>query len=97
VEETTGETPPALLNRPVLTTWVQEYWRAYLLLESSRQLSMSGAGPIPISEILAYVTLLEIDGIEEREKYVIMVSAMDAVYLEHMQAKQQAEKGKRRG
>ena len=65
------------------------------MLNTSRQMTMSGAGPIPVSEVLAYMCVKGIEDTEERERYVLFVAALDVVYMEHVQAKQKAEQAKR--
>ena len=54
---------------------------------------MGGALPIPISEILAYCILYEIDDLEERNEYVAIIQALDQAYLELLSSKSGAKNG----
>ena len=38
--------------------------------------------PVPISEVLAYCDMFHIDGLDEREKLLHMVRAMDRAFLD---------------
>lgn len=42
-----------------------------------------GVGAVPISEILAYCELVEIDSIEDRSDLAYIISEMDSVFMEH--------------
>ena len=92
-----GDTPPALLNKPKLSLWAAPYWTAYWDLDSSRQLGGTGAGPIPMSEIEAYLRLKNITDLDERGCYITMIRALDSVYLKHMAEQREAERNRRRG
>lgn len=67
------------------------YYTAYQALTRSRTVSMAGPLPIPISEILSYCILFQIDNLTERERILRFVNRLDSVYLEHV-ATQQAKK-----
>lgn len=94
IEETTGETPPALANRPALNKWVLNYWAGFHLLNASRPLGPSGVGPIPLSEIVAYCEMFQVDDMDERERFVTMIRALDAAYLKRQAEKREAERKK---
>lgn len=44
---------------------------------------MGGAGPIPLTEILAYMQMFEISDVDERTWLLRVVGKMDSVYLAH--------------
>jgi hypothetical protein len=88
----TGEIPQSLKDRPSLTRWNAEYYRAFSVLSDSRQIGQGGIGPIPLSEMLAYMTIHEIGDLEERERFTTMVKALDRVYMEHVNTKLQADR-----
>lgn len=53
-------------------------------MAGSRRVSMSGALPIPISEIQSYCRLFNIHDVEKIEKLVDRITFLDGVYLEHV-------------
>ena len=74
----------ALENRPVLSPWVTEYWEAYQILSTSRRLHQGGIGPIPLSEIVAYLQAADVRDVDERLTYIKMIQALDLVYVSHI-------------
>ena len=86
VEAETGETPPALRNRPRLLPWLLMYYSAFMELTHSRIVHQGGIGYIPLSEYVAYMEMVRIDDIEERELFIKMVKALDSVYVERVNA-----------
>lgn len=86
-----GLRPQALADRPVLDFRQHYYYAAYRALSRSRNVAMTQPLPIPISEILAYCILFQIDNLTEREQILRTVNLLDDVYLEHVAA-QQAKK-----
>lgn len=68
------------------------YYRdIYDEIAGSRQYTMNGEPlPIPISELLAYCEMFGIRRLEEREKLLRMVRAMDRAYLDVI--REQAQK-----
>lgn len=44
---------------------------------------MAGPLPVPVSEILAYCLLFQIDNLTERERIFKYVNRLDSVYLDH--------------
>jgi len=87
LQQTTGETPKALQDRPKLNRWVAEYYKAFAVLSDSRSILQGGVGPIPLSEIFAYFQMFEITDLEERERFTTMVKALDRVYIKHVNEK----------
>ena len=58
-------------------------------LASSRQFGM-GIGPIPISEILAFVQYVGLDSAFERDRLLHLMGQADGVYLEEKAPKGEA-------
>lgn len=87
----------ALQNRPTLTQWVVEYWEAFQLLSGSRATFQGGVGPIPISEIVAYMEAAYITDADERLRMIKMIQSLDTVYVKHVneKARQESEKNRR--
>lgn len=84
--------PLALRNRPELDVSQVGYFNAYQLIASSRNFSMSGALPIPISEIESYCNLYKIHDVEIIEVLHERISFLDGVYLEHVGKEQKKTK-----
>ena len=87
----------ALQNRPVLTQWVIDYWNGFQLLSGSRAVHQGGVGPIPLSEIVAYLEAIYILDVDERLKTIMMIQSLDSVYVVHVneKAKRQAAAAKK--
>lgn len=66
-----------------MSPWVREYFQAFMLLKDSRPPVMGGIAPIPLSEIIQCLLHRGVDTIEERERWIRMIRALDAVYVEH--------------
>jgi hypothetical protein len=64
---------------------------AFYFLSPSRSLHLGGEGPIPISEILAYLEVMEIPS-AERPEYLRFIREMDNAYLDHRHKKQDSSK-----
>ena len=87
VYEDTGEIPPQLLKKPVLSGDCIKYHDAYRYLGACRLWGQVGPLPIPLSEIEAYLNL---DGVTDpltRMKYVRLIGRMDQVELKHLHEK----------
>lgn len=78
---------PALRNRPTLNQWVADYWNAFQLLSGSRTAHQGGIGPIPLSELVAYMEATYLHDIEERLKFIRMIQSLDRVYVKHVNDK----------
>lgn len=91
---------PALQNRPTLSQWVIEYWEAFQLLGNSRIPHQGGVGPIPLTEIVAYLDTIFLVDVDERLKTVKMIQSLDKVYCKHINeraaAQREAEAKKRK-
>lgn len=84
-----GHDVPALRNRPRLRPELTGYWNAFIELHSRRSIGYS-ANPIPLTEILAYLELMEVDDPEERRDYVQFVTFLDGEWLAWSREKQQS-------
>ncbi len=87
IQEQTGETPPALASRPQLSQFEQPYFDAYQTVSASRNWTAAGPAAIPLSEIVAYFDIYEINDPEERDDYIAMIRHLDSVYLAYTSAK----------
>lgn len=56
-------------------------------MNNSRQLAFGDVGAIPISEIKAYLDLIGITGLEEKEEYLYFIQLLDLKYLEQHRKK----------
>lgn len=54
-----------------------------------------GPGPIPLTEIKAYLEILQVEKIESRLYLIRMVKALDDMYLENYREKTQANLAKK--
>jgi hypothetical protein len=81
IEKSSGETPPALLNRPILSQFEQPYYIAFQVLSESRRWTPGGPAMIPLSEIYAYFKIYEIKDLDEREEYLIYINRLDLMYV----------------
>lgn len=78
-----GILPPSLANKPVLSMFQRPYYDAFHCLNGSRAWTMSGPASIPLSEIVAYLSMNDITDAEEREEYIMFIQALDSAYLDH--------------
>lgn len=77
----------SLKNRPRLTMWTREYWEAYQILSGSRIVHQGGIGPIPLSEMVAYMDATYLLDVDERLKFIMMIQALDNIYVKHVNEK----------
>ncbi len=82
-----GLTIPSLENRPFLTQWVSEYWAGFQVLGGSRIVHQGGIGPIPLTEIVAYIDVIYLSDVDERLKFIRMIQSLDSVYVKHVNTK----------
>ena len=87
----------ALQNRPTLNQWVSEYWEAFQVLSGSRMIHQGGVGPIPLSELVAYMDATYLIDVDDRLRFIKMMQALDNVYVSHVnrEAKQTADKARK--
>jgi hypothetical protein len=71
--------PNTIANAPDLTLGLELFYVGFLDLTSCRQIGM-GLGPIPLTSILEYCLLNEIEG-EQAEDFVWMMQHLDSEYL----------------
>ena len=88
--EDSGQEVLALKNRPFLTTWTLSYYRAFRVLQDSRPSGM-GIGMIPLSEMVAYCDLYAITDLDERDRFVTMMKALDEAYVGFLNEKRDAK------
>jgi hypothetical protein len=88
MQEDLGQPPQALKDRPVLDQRQYHYYTAYQTLSRSRNVSMAGPLSIPMSEILSYCLMFQIDNLTERERILRFVNRLDSTYLEFVAEKQ---------
>lgn len=86
--------PPALASEPRLDFRQAFYYAAFQDLTGSRNVSMAGALPIPVSEIKAYCELFNIAELEERSRILRYVKVLDNAYLTYVSEKQKKPQGK---
>lgn len=56
------------------------------MLDAGRPTMQGAVRPIPLSEIMAYMEMFKIVGVEERTTLVMMIRSLDSIYVEHMNA-----------
>ena len=86
----------ALQDRPILNRWIIEYWEAFQMLSSSRTAHQGGIGPIPLSEIAAYLDTLYIRDVDDRLTYIKMIQSLDSVYVKFINEKAKRESSAKR-
>lgn len=80
--------PEEATAQPCLTEEELPFWEAFNLLHLSRPNSGFRASAIPLSEVMSYCELMQIEPGESRELYVRLLRAMDHAYLVHVQMKE---------
>lgn len=81
IQEASGVKPKALVDRPALQPQNRLFLEAFYDLNPSRQIGMT-IGPIPCSEVLAYVQLLGDYTADERLRLLRIVRRLDSAYME---------------
>lgn len=71
----------ALKERPTLDFRQAFYYRAFQRCSGSRQVTMGGAGAIPLNQIESYCNLLNIHDVEKREEHIEWIQLLDNAYL----------------
>lgn len=80
--------PEALANRPDLPTYLGEHYRAFKRLTTRRPpAAFGGICPIPLSEILAYITIF---GTDDESLFVDVVCTADAMLVRRIAEKEKA-------
>lgn len=75
--------PRALEERPLLKPRCKLYYEAFVALSGSRPVEEGRELPITMSDIKAYLDLVEECGAENRLQYLRYIQRMDAKYIEH--------------
>ncbi len=78
---------PTLKTRPTLSQWVTDYWNGFQILSGSRASHQGGIGPIPLSEIVAYMEATYLRDVDERLLFIRMIQSLDTVYVKHVNDK----------
>jgi hypothetical protein len=76
-----GRPIKALENMPKLIPYLAEYMEAFDLLSASRSITFGGVGPIPLSEILCYMSWSGVEGLTEQKRLIRILQALDGEYL----------------
>lgn len=77
-----GDYTRAWLERPDLPTHLGVLLEMFHDLSASRSVTMSGPGPIPVSEVLAYCQLYGIDDVQDRADLLAVIRTLDGFFLE---------------
>lgn len=77
-----GVLPEPLAKRPVLSVVSRTLYEAFYILTGSRSQGFS-EGRIPLTEIKAYLDLMEFRGVDNRLQMVRMLDRVDSFYLNH--------------
>lgn len=73
--------PDFIRDAPSLAPGLHLYYDAFIDLSSCRHVGM-GVGPIPWGDIYGYARVLGLDDEEEFSRFLALIRAMDAEYLE---------------
>ena len=95
IEETEGKQFDFLDEKPELYPDLYNDWKAFWMLSGSRQIGM-GLGNIQISEIYAYMKMLEITDISERELLLTRIQILDRTYLNYQNDVREKKKSPKR-
>lgn len=85
-------TPRALLECPQISSEVAATYNAFAMLSNSRAPSFSGIAAIQISEIKAYLDLVDERDVERRLVFVKQIQALDRAYREDRKEKTNSDK-----
>lgn len=83
-QEATKDPPPPLLPS------AESLWRAWERLAWSRPVGF-GMGAIPVSEVLSYCQLRGIRDLDQRERILWAVQALDKAFLQHWAEKEEED------
>jgi hypothetical protein len=82
--------PPWIADAPQVPDHQAPVWAAFQTLTDSRQMGMA-AGPIPLTEIEAYLRLFDITDPDDVDEYLTLIRRMDREYLK-VSSEQQSKK-----
>lgn len=77
-QEENDPLPPAILNKPELPLYLSEVWRAFWILNSSRQSGFS-IQPIQLSEIKAYFDIY--GKVEDIDAFIEYIKHLDILFM----------------
>lgn len=83
--------PEWITNAPQVPDHQAPVWAAFNTLSDSRQMGMS-AGPIPLTEIEAYLRLFDITDPDDVDEYLTLIRRMDREYLKVSSEMQERKK-----
>jgi len=87
MEQSGGETPAALLNRPIPSEDALPYWQAFQTLTGSRQWTQAGPLSIPYPTVINWLNENFVSEPDDREDYLQIIQQLDSVYLDIQYAK----------
>jgi len=87
MEQSTGETPHALLHRPTPNPEDIPYWNAFQDLTGSRQWTQAGPASIPFQTIILWLDENLVYDVDDRADYIRVIQQIDAGYLNIQYAK----------
>lgn len=91
----TGVSVKAVEGMPILPAYARGMWSAFTTLSKQRTINEAGPQPIRMSEIKAYAEYYGLTAPSERRFLSMVVTELDAVYLEHHhKAREKANKKK---
>ena len=79
IEKKTGKVPKPIADEPIIEDWEYIYVNAFAFLHKKRKSGLSVPFPIELVELESYMRIF---GIEDKEKFIIILSAMDSAYIE---------------
>jgi len=100
VQKESGKTPRALKNRPTLKQQDGYYMRAFDAVKHARDTSGEVPGAIPVSEVLAYFEMEQINDLDLRGRVFRHIRRLDEELLQFLmkrhKQKMEAAKAKHR-
>lgn len=82
--------PQALASKPDLSPYLNEAYKGFRILSTRRPSGFSGPGPIPLTDILAYQILYDIEDVETFTAWII---AADLAFMNHLRSLKKVEAG----
>jgi hypothetical protein len=91
VQETSGVTPKALLDRPRIAQHDRYYLDVYYDLAAGRGYNQAGIQPLSVEAITTYMDLVD----DRRYRLFQAVRSLDAAYLKHVMEKKSQTTGEK--
>ena len=85
-----GHPAPILDEEPLLNSESTLYWEMFTTLSNSRAMGM-GVGFIPLSEIVSYCILHDIDDADVIDELIKIINSIDGHYVKLQQDKQKSD------